>query len=459
MNCPQCDAPLPKSGPLQGLCAACMLRPNLNPDSAPAVPTRHPMPQLSEVQAEFPQLHVQELVGVGGMGLVYRARQIKLDRQVALKILLPELAQDPAFAERFLREAQALAKLDHPNVVTVYDFGEQAGRYFLMMEYVDGAPLREMMDKGKLSMPRILQLVPEICSGLAYAHEQGIVHRDIKPENILIDRYGEAKIADFGLVKLLDRDEKDWRLTRASQVMGTPQYMAPEQMTKPREVDHRADIYSMGVVLYEMLTGEPPVGRFELPSERVRVDARLDAIVLKAMESDPDNRYQRVRELGDRVALLSAEAAPAGPIQPIEAFEATPGQSELDRFRTPIAFNNHIDPLFGSRSSRGRIWFEADAVIIEWCQVNEWGTTLLPVTVMRLSLQELMGVTYRARWWGQGEITLSCRNPDVLGAYPMVRIGEIRLFVSLGQRGLAERFSQTVGLLLHHAAREPGASI
>jgi tRNA A-37 threonylcarbamoyl transferase component Bud32 len=242
-------------------------------------------------------LEILELLGQGGMGAVYKARQPKLDRLVALKILPAGAGADAHFAERFNREARALARLDHPNIVRVHDFGDSGGFHYFIMEYVEGVNLRQLMRARDLKPEQALKLIPQICEALQYAHDEGIVHRDIKPENILLDKKGRVKIADFGLAKLLARTPADFTLTATHQVMGTPHYMAPEQMEKPLTVDHRADIYSLGVVLYEMLTGELPLGRFAPPSQKAPVDARLDAIVFRALAREPEWRYQHVREL------------------------------------------------------------------------------------------------------------------------------------------------------------------
>jgi hypothetical protein len=165
------------------------------------------------------------------------------------------------------------------------------------MEFVDGTNLREMMQTHKLSQAEALAIVPRICEALQFAHDEGIVHRDIKPENILIDKKGRVKIADFGLAKLLGRAPSEYRLTGPQTVMGTPHYMAPEQFERPLEVDHRADIYSLGVVFYEMLTGDLPLGRFSAPSEKVQLDVRLDDVVLRTLENKPERRYQHASEV------------------------------------------------------------------------------------------------------------------------------------------------------------------
>jgi tRNA A-37 threonylcarbamoyl transferase component Bud32 len=262
-------------------------------------------PKADELAEHFPQLEILDLIGQGGMGAVYKARQRGLDRLVALKILPPEVAKDPSFEERFAREAKALARLNHANVVTVHDSGESGGLYWLMMEYVDGINLREAIQTGELSAKEALAIVPQICDALQYAHEEGIVHRDIKPENILLDKKGRVKIADFGLARLLGQTPENFTLTGTHQVMGTPKYMAPEQMEGSHEVDHRADIYSLGVVFYEMLTGELPLGRFDVPSKKVQVDVRLDEIVLRTLQKEPDRRYQAASEIKNDVETLS----------------------------------------------------------------------------------------------------------------------------------------------------------
>jgi predicted Ser/Thr protein kinase len=261
-----------------------------------------PLPE--ELAPRFPQLEMLGLLGQGGMGAVYKARQIGLDRLVALKILPPEVNQDEAFAERFTREARALAKLSHPNIVAVYDFGQTDGMYFLVMEYVDGVNLRQSLQAGELKPTDALAIVPQICDALQFAHDEGIVHRDIKPENILVDKRGRVKIADFGLAKLLGHDHAVATLTGTHQVMGTLKYMAPEQMEGAREVDHRADIYSLGVVFYEMLTGELPLGRFAAPSKKVEIDVRLDDVVLRTLEKEPERRYQHASDVKTEVEAI-----------------------------------------------------------------------------------------------------------------------------------------------------------
>jgi len=281
-------------------------------------------PKPAALAGLFPQFEILDLLGHGGMGAVYKARQKSLDRLVALKIINPAAADDPGFASRFEREAKALARLNHPHIVNVYDFGELAGEppssgeqptfaptarcYYFVMEYVDGTNLRRLMESKELAPEQALAIVPQVCEALQFAHDEGIVHRDIKPENILVDSRGRVKIADFGLAKLLTKSTaEDHTLTGSHQVMGTPRYMAPEQMERSRAVDHRADIYSLGVVFYEMLTGELPLGRFAPPSEKVHVDVRLDDVVLRSLAKEPERRYQQASDIKTDVERISQE--------------------------------------------------------------------------------------------------------------------------------------------------------
>jgi serine/threonine protein kinase len=382
--CSICGKTLAASAP-EGLCAECLLKAGLGTgvDIGPntetgAARTRFVPPKPEELAPLFPQLEILGLIGQGGMGAVYRARQKQLDRLVALKILPPDEGRSPSFAERFAREAKALAKLNHPGIVTLYEFGQvqnavgarlwsqtqpqhvastegaesvgsaaagaphtAAPLYFFLMEFVDGVNLSQLLHAGRLAPKEALAIVPQICDALQYAHDRGIVHRDIKPENILLGREGQVKVADFGIAKLAERgcpsrsvDESAsviepsgasfagvratgetpalQSLTDAGQVIGTPQYMAPEQKEHPLEVDHRADIYSLGVVFYQMLTGELPVGKFEPPSRKVQVDVRIDEIVLRALEQKPELRYQTAGAFKTVVETIANSASASG---------------------------------------------------------------------------------------------------------------------------------------------------
>jgi len=311
-TCPECGAQLPR-GALGGLCPACLLKQGAQTDG-PAFEA----PSVEEVRRLFPQLEIVAFLGKGGMGAVYKTRQPALDRFVALKILPLQGPGGPTFAERFHREARALAKLNHPNIVAVHDFGQVDGFAFFVMELVDGLNLRELERAGQLSPREALKIVPQICEALQFAHDEGIVHRDIKPENILLDKKGRVKIADFGIAKIMGREAG--AVTETKHVIGTPHYMAPEQVEKPESVDHRADIFSLGVVFYEMLTGELPLGKFAPPSRKVEVDVRLDDVVLRALEKEPERRYQQARQVKTDVETVAHLPVAPGRSGPREAF-------------------------------------------------------------------------------------------------------------------------------------------
>lgn len=303
---------MPENAPL-GLCPKCVLEgaETLASEERPTGGSNR-IPKVEEIAPYFPELEILEMIGAGGMGAVYKARQLKLDRVVALKILSHDLGEDPSFVERFNREGRVLARLSHPNIVTVFDTGTAGPYAFLLMEFVDGVNLRQAMQAGGFTPAEALNLVQDVCAALNFAHEKGILHRDIKPENVLIDSSGQVKIADFGIAKILGVDDQnDVTLTNAGSILGSPQYMAPEQIESPGDVDQRADIYSLGVVLYEMLTGELPLGRFSLPSEKTKLDARIDEIVLRTLEKERELRYQNVSEIRTEVEALEDTPAPS----------------------------------------------------------------------------------------------------------------------------------------------------
>ena len=264
-------------------------------------------PATEELELLFPEFEFHHLLGRGGMGAVYLARQPQVDRLVAIKILSTHLPSDPRFAERFRREATVLANLNHANIVTLHDFGEREEYYYFVMEHVDGTDLARRLTKEHLSVEDVLKLAPQICDALDYSHAKGVVHRDIKPANILINERGIVKIADFGLAKL--KEPQNIQLTQTDTAVGTPRYMAPEQLESPTETDHRADLYALGVMLYEMLTGKVPSGHFDPPSSFANgLTAQADAAILKAMHSEPDQRFDSANALKE--TLLAALSSP-----------------------------------------------------------------------------------------------------------------------------------------------------
>ncbi len=276
---------------------------------------------------------VGELIGRGGMAAVYRGRDRVLDRTVAIKVLSPALAADPAFVTRFRREAQAAARLSYPSVVAVFDTGSDDDDHFIVMEFVEGRTLAEILrDEGPLSPERALRIGEAAASGLAFAHRGGLVHRDVKPANVMVTPSGGVKVMDFGIARAGEAD----RLTVAHTVMGTAAYLSPEQAAGG-EVDGRADVYALGVVLFEMLTGRPPFEGDNLVSVAYRqvheapvapsslrpgLPAAMDPLVLRALAKDPARRYATAEEFG---AAMGAVAAGGGvPVtHPIGAAAAT----------------------------------------------------------------------------------------------------------------------------------------
>lgn len=252
----------------------------------------------------------------GGMGAVYAARQKSLDRPVAIKILPPELGHDADFVERFHQEARLLARMQHPHIVTIYDFGTTAADHlFIVMEYVPGTTVAELMKKERLSALQVVEIATQVCEALEFAHDHGVIHRDIKPTNILLDDRGRARVADFGLAKLTPNHaiaKKTSTRTRVGRALGTPGYAAPEQRRAEPEVDQRADIFSLGVTLYEMLTGHLPIGVFESPSRKVGSPPALDRVILRALQERPALRYQSVAQMRRSIIPIAVKLGAPG---------------------------------------------------------------------------------------------------------------------------------------------------
>ena len=272
-------------------------------------------PSLEQLQAELPQYEITAFIAQGGMGAVYKGSQTALQRPVAIKVLPPENDDgDRQFAQRFKREAQSLALLSHPNIVAVFDASETAtGLLYIVMEFIEGTDLAQVIaSEGLVAPRRAVEIICAVCEALAFAHEEGIVHRDIKPSNIMIDRKGRVKVADFGLAKNAAQDGGD--LTRSDMALGTLDFVAPEALVPGSKVDGRADLYAVGVMLYQMLTGNIPRGRFALPSGIVpQVNKGFDAIVDKAMQADPEKRYATATELETAVKIITQGAPPTIP--------------------------------------------------------------------------------------------------------------------------------------------------
>lgn len=257
---------------------------------------------------KIPGFELFEVIGKGGMGKVYRARQQSLDRVVAIKVLNEDLAKHKSFIKRFEKETASLAAMSHPNISAIIDRGNVGGIYYFVMEYIDGPSMRQHVNRGRTELAECLELFTTLCKAVAHAHQRGVIHRDLKPENVLFTTDGVLKVVDFGLANILD-PERRWEMTRTKVSMGTVNYMAPEQRRDAKHVDHLADVYSLGVMLYELLAGELPLGRFEPPSKfRSEVDPRLDRLVLKMLDFEPDRRPQKLELV---VASLASIAQPA----------------------------------------------------------------------------------------------------------------------------------------------------
>jgi len=277
--CTSCGAVLAESQARRfgALCPDCMLR-FASQDTVP----------------EFPGVEIVSVIGKGGMGIVYEAVQSRLGRRVALKILSPHLAFNAAFMRRFHAEAHLLARLHHPNIVTVHDMGVHGGLPYILLERVEGTSLRVLLRQGPLPVSRALEIAAMVCDALECAHGAGIVHRDVKPENILIDERGQAKLVDFGLAISANQEER--KGTKVRTKVGTPLYMAPEQIRQPEDVDGRADLFSTGVVLLELLTGKPPKRTARGVSIPRGVAARPAALLKKLLAVDPKKRVASAKE-------------------------------------------------------------------------------------------------------------------------------------------------------------------
>ena len=246
-------------------------------------------------------------IGQGGIAEIYKARQPSLNRDVAIKVLSSKLSSDPDLVRRFERESIVIAGLNHPNIVSVIDKGIAGNRYYFVMEYVDGTSLREVIDSTRIPLSSKLDMLAHVCKALDYAHKNGVIHRDIKPANILIDRQGNAMVADFGIAQIVDAAEGE--MTSSDVIMGTLAYMSPEQKLSSTNIDHTTDIYAMGVILYETLVGKKPLGHFKLPSELDgKINPAFDEIVQKCLAQDSKDRYKSASELKN--AILEAIAPP-----------------------------------------------------------------------------------------------------------------------------------------------------
>jgi len=307
-KCSECGQGVPSDARTLGLCPRCLLRSALVAGSGSAAGRaglrEFNPPEPDDLRDSLEGLDVIELIGRGGMGFVYKARQRSLDRLVAVKLFPRDAYDDPSFAERFAHEARILANLSHPNIVAAYEFGESDNYCHLVMELIGGESLRQRVEGGALQQEEALDIAGQVCDALEYAHGRGVIHRDIKPENILLEKRGDGRVrvrvADFGLARLVQRGQRDFFMTAPNRLMGTPDYMSPEQRQRPGEVDARADVYALGVVMYEMLAGQLPLGKFAPPSK----SAALNRVVMRCLEPVPAHRYASVSDVRKELASL-----------------------------------------------------------------------------------------------------------------------------------------------------------
>lgn len=323
--------------------------PNASPNNGrPSKGDQWQAPDVAHLQEVLPQYEVMKLLGRGGMGAVYKARQKSLRRMVAIKILPVDATDDELrFAERFKNEAFALARLSHPGIVNVHDAGEtEGGMLYFVMEYVEGRDLaHEIAARGRLPQDEVKSIALQVCNALTYLHGHGIVHRDIKPANILLDAQDRVKVADFGLAKL-DEALVTTMLTRTGTSMGTAEFMAPECRRAPAAVDQRSDLFSVGVMIYQMLIGELPHGMFKLPSQILpEIDVRFDDIICKALEPKPEDRYQSATEIRAQLEMISSagsarsgETQKVASVRPAAALEPVPGRRKMVVFTTMFGF-------------------------------------------------------------------------------------------------------------------------
>ncbi len=326
-----------------------------------------------EIGQTFAGYRIESILGRGGMGTVYLATHQRLKRKVALKLLTLELADDPVFRERFIRESQIAASLDHPNVVPIYDADEHDGVLYIAMRYVEGTDLRTLfVEKRRLSSERTSQVVEQVASALDAAHATSLVHRDVKPANILIaEPGGKAFLSDFGLAKVAT----DGRMTRTGSFLGTVDYCAPEQI-EGKPLDGRADVYALGCVIFECLTGKPPFTRetdvaaikahLQDPPPRVtatrpELPQTVDAVLATALAKSPAERFGSAGALANalRLAFLPSQATVAGETIPPQALAAIPAAT----LPHPIASEPPAQPSSGRSPSR-RWWLLVAGVIV-----------------------------------------------------------------------------------------------
>jgi serine/threonine protein kinase len=427
--CTECQSPLRPDG----TCPSCLLKLALSFKNS-QLPDEDKS-ELANLNAQFPQLQIHRLVGRGGMGAIYQARQTSLDRDVALKVIDRSISNDTNFLDRFEREAKALAKLTHPNIVSIYDFGHtENGLAYFMMEYVHGLNLREAMHSMQIDVPYALEIVRATAEALQYAHSKGIVHRDIKPENILLSDDGRIKLADFGIAKI-NNSRTDRRITATRQVLGTVHYLAPEQLESPNEVDHRIDIYALGVILYELLTNQVPVGNFEPASQiNPNVPRELDQVVMRALHRKPTARFQTVEELTKAMAGLAQ--TPPETLTPME---------QLARSHSPaICVPFETEALNGLSRVHGTMLVTETGIKLEFrSQDAFFGGWKSKLETIDVPWDRLVRIDYRPGII-HGTLDLAGDSFSLFEEFPHTESGSITVKVKNRNQDLAQRAMERI---------------
>jgi serine/threonine protein kinase len=306
--CPNCGASLDPALLVNGLCPSCLAR-SMRSGLLDLLEEADPS-EKEALALQIEGYEVRELIGGGGMGEVYRASRLVDDQIVAIKVVAGRLTRDPEVTARFENEVSAMSQLSHEHVVRVLDQGVTAdGRHYFVSEFIDGCDLRRLLKAQRLETAKAFEIYDKVCAGIAHAHERGIVHRDIKPANILVGSDGTVKIADFGLAKTLVDDSHWYGFTQTRDTFGTPYYIAPEVTRQAGVADQRSDVYALGVLLYELLCGAVPMGRYTPISQRIDIDKRIDSILAEALADDPQRRTASVADLAVNVRKVAAAHA------------------------------------------------------------------------------------------------------------------------------------------------------
>lgn len=433
-SCPECSSPLRADG----ICSQCLLKLALEYRQSSSSPMD--AGSLQQLNAHFPQLDILRVVGRGGMGTIYHARQTSLDRDVAVKIIDRSISNDSTFLDRFEREAKALAKLSHPNIVSVFDYGHTSdGLAYFLMEFIHGLNLREAMQSVPIDLNHAIEIIQSVADALTYAHSKGVVHRDIKPENILLSEDGRIKLADFGIAKI-NNAASEKKITATRQVLGTVHYLAPEQLEASNEVDHRVDIYALGVVLYELLTKQLPVGNFEPPSHiNPAISRELDTAIMKSLSRKPSLRFQSVDEFQQAISAAAGKQGSAH-----EHVQPLPGAQTSDRPMPAVSVPFQCEGLNGFSVVHGAVQANDAGLLIEYRSQDAffggWKSKLrsLELPWNRLVRVELKPGVFESKLQIYGDtFSLFQDFPGTEGGYLTVKIKKQNL-------DLAERFVDRV---------------